>query len=192
MNASVSDNIDADLIKEATQKAALLYDKDGEEHYNIISALHKSMRSSDKNASAYWTMRMIEAGEDPLYIARRMMRFASEDIGNADPQALVLANACYNACKNMGYPECDVILIQTAIYLASCPKDNSAYKVVQQTREDVKKYGNLQVPMHIRNGVTKMMQEFGYGKGYIYDHDTEDKKSGQQCMPDELKDRNYF
>ncbi|HNZ70598.1 MAG TPA: replication-associated recombination protein A [Candidatus Dojkabacteria bacterium] len=189
--ADKNKKVTKEIILQIVQKQ-LYYDKNGEEHYNIISALHKSMRSSDKNASAYWTMRMIEAGEDPLYIARRMMRFASEDIGNADPQALVLANACYNACKNMGYPECDVILIQTAIYLASCPKDNSAYKVVQQTREDIKKFGNLQVPMHIRNGVTKMMQEFGYGKGYIYDHDTEDKKSGQQCMPDELKDRNYF
>lgn len=178
-------------ITEAAQKQ-ILHDRNGEEHYNIISAIHKSIRSSNPDAACYWIMRMIEGGEDPLYIARRLLRFASEDIGNADPNAVILANTVFEACQKIGIPECDVHLIQLAIYLAKAPKDNSAYRVVQQTREDVHTHGNLPVPLHLRNAPTKLMQSLGYGSGYQYDHDLANKKSDQQCMPDKLKNRKYL
>jgi len=178
-------------IEAALQHKALLYDKDGEEHYNLISALHKSMRSSDENASLYWLARMIESGEDPLYIARRMLRFAAEDIGNSDPMATVLANSVFSACEKIGYPECNVHLAQLALYLAKAPKDNSAYVGYRKASKDAKESLNLPVPMHLRNAETDLMKEIGYGKGYVYDHDVPGKKSGQQCLPDELKDRKY-
>ena len=180
-----------DILERAVQKP-VYYDRNGEEHYNIISALHKSMRSSNPDAACYWTRRMLDGGEDPLYIARRMVRFASEDVGNADPQALVLANAVYDACNKLGMPECDVHLIQLAIYLAKAPKDNTAYRVSLETKADVKKYGNLPVPMHFRNAETDLMKEIGYGKGYQYDHNLQSKKSSQQAMPDKLKDKKYL
>jgi putative ATPase len=170
----------------------VLYDKNGEEHFNIISALHKSMRSSDANASLYWLARMIEAGEDPLYIARRMLRFAAEDVGNSDPQALILANAVFDACHKLGYPECNVHLAQLAVYLAKAPKDNSCYIAIKKAQDDAKNFLNLPVPLHLRNAPTKLMKELGYSKGYIYDHDVEGKISGQACMPDKLKDRKYL
>ena len=170
----------------------LFYDKDGEEHYNIISAVHKSMRSSDGNAAAYWVARMLAGGDDPVYIARRLVRFAAEDIGNADPQALILADSVMNSCKNIGMPECEVHLIQLAKYLSDAPKDNSAYAAMSQIHSDIEQYGQLPVPMHLRNAPTKLMKEFGYGKGYRYDHDEPGKKSGQQCLPDELADQTYF
>ena len=179
-------------IEQALQHKALLYDKQGEEHYNIISALHKSMRSSDANASVYWTARMLEAGEDPLYVARRMLRFASEDIGNADPQALILANAVFEACSKIGMPECNVFLAQLAIYLANAPKDNSSYTAYSKARKDAQETLNLPVPLHLRNAPTDLMKDLSYGKGYVYDHDVKGKKSGQQCLPDELEGRKYL
>ena len=178
-------------IKEVVQKP-LYYDRDGEEHYNIISAIHKSMRSSNPDAAVYWVGRMLSAGEDPLYVARRMIRFASEDIGNADPQALILANSVYEACQKIGMPECEIFLIQLAIYLSNAPKDNSAYMAELSVKEDIQKYGNLPVPMNIRNAPTKLMGDLGYGRGYEYDHDLESKKSNQQCLPDKLIKRKYL
>ncbi len=183
--------ISEDEIKEVVQKP-LYYDKNGEEHYNIISAIHKSMRSSNPDAAVYWVGRMLSAGEDPLYLARRMVRFASEDIGNADPQALILANTAYEACQKIGMPECEVFLIQLAIYLSKAPKDNSAYTAELSVKEDIEKYGNLPVPLGIRNAETKLMQSIGYGKGYEYDHDLPSKKSDQQCLPDKLKNKKYI
>ncbi len=179
-------------ILEDTIQKPIYYDKNGEEHYNIISAIHKSMRSSNPDAAAYWVGRMLGAGEDPLYVARRLLRFASEDIGNADPNALILANNVYESCQKIGMPECEIFLIQLAIYLAKAPKDNTAYKVENLVKQDIEKYGNLPVPLHIRNAPTKLMKDIGYGKGYEYDHDLESKKSNQQCMPDKLKNRKYL
>ncbi len=183
--------ITTDILTTTVQKP-VYYDKTGEEHYNIISAIHKSMRSSNPDAACYWTGRMLAGGEDPLYIARRMLRFASEDIGNADPQAVILANAVYEACQKIGMPECEVFLMQLAIYLSNAPKDNTAYRVEGEVKTDIEKYGNLPVPMNIRNAPTKLMKDIGYGKGYEYDHDLPSKKSDQQCMPDKLKYRKYI
>jgi putative ATPase len=180
-----------DILTNAIQ-SPIYYDKNGEEHYNIISAIHKSMRSSNPDAAAYWVERMLVAGEDPLYIARRLLRFASEDIGNADPQALILANTVYETCQKLGMPECSVALIQLSIYLSKAPKDNTAYIAEQKIKDDIDKYGNLPVPMHIRNAPTKLMENLGYGKGYEYDHNLENKKSNQQCLPDKLKDKKYL
>ena len=170
----------------------LRYDRSGEEHYNIISALHKSMRASNPTAAVYWATRMLAAGEDPLYIARRMVRFASEDVGNAAPNALLLANQVFDTCQKIGMPECGVALAQLAEYLSTCPKNNSAYVAYKMAMSDVEQYGNLPVPMHLRNAPTDLMKDMGYGEGYQYDHDVEDKKSNQQCMPDKLKDTKYF
>ncbi|MFA7628242.1 MAG: replication-associated recombination protein A [Candidatus Dojkabacteria bacterium] len=183
--------ITMEILEDTIQKP-IYYDKNGEEHYNIISAIHKSMRSSNPDAAAYWVGRMLSAGEDPLYVARRLLRFASEDIGNADPNALTLANNVYESCQKIGMPECEVFLIQLSIYLAKAPKDNTAYAVENLVKQDIEKYGNLPVPLHIRNAPTKLMKSIGYGKGYEYDHDLESKKSEQQCMPDKLKDRKYL
>ena len=182
--------ITEDILQKVIQQP-LYYDKNGEEHYNIISAIHKSMRSSNPDAAAYWVGRMLKAGEDPLYVARRLLRFASEDIGNSDPQALILANSVYEACQKVGMPECEIFLIQLSIYLAKAPKDNSAYMAELKIKEDIDKYGNLPVPMNIRNAPTKLMKDLGYGKGYEYDHDLPNKKSNQQCLPDKLKFRKY-
>jgi putative ATPase len=184
-------NITKDIIEKTIQKT-LRYDRNGEEHYNIISAVHKSLRSSNATAAVYWIMRMLETGEDPLYIARRLIRFASEDIGNANPNALLLANVVYDTCHKIGMPECNVALAQLAQYLANSKKDNSAYTAIHKAKEDIKKYGNLPVPLHFRNAPTKLMKEIGYGKDYQYDHDLDNKKSNQQCMPDRLKNRDYF
>jgi putative ATPase len=182
--------ITEEILRNAVQKP-LYYDKNGEEHYNIISAIHKSMRSSNPDAAAYWVERMLQAGEDPLYVARRLLRFASEDIGNADPQAVILANSVYETCAKLGMPECSVSLVQLAIYLSNAPKDNSAYTAENKIKKDIEEYGNLPVPMHIRNAPTKLMKDLDYGKGYEYDHDLENKKSEQQCLPDKLKNRKY-
>lgn len=183
--------ITKEVVERAVQKN-LYHDRDGEDHYNIISAVHKSMRSSDPDAACYWIARMLEAGDDPLYIARRLLRFASEDIGNADPMALILANAVFDSCNKIGVPECNVHLMQLAIYLSKAPKDNSAYIAAEGAKKDVYKHGNLPVPLHLRNAPTELMKDLGYGKGYIYDHDLKGKKSGQQCMPEKLKDRKYI
>lgn len=189
--ASVSQKIDVELIKEATQKAALLYDRDGEEHYNIISALHKSMRGSDANAALYWLARMVESGEDPLFIARRLVRFASEDIGLANSRALEQAVSAYQACHFIGYPECNVILAQAVVYMSKCKKSNELYMAYLKVVEDVKKYGNLPVPLHLRNAVSKLMEEVGYGKGYKYSPDFEYKEK-QEYLPEKLKGRKYL
>jgi len=183
--------ITTEILKATIQKP-VYYDKTGEEHYNIISAIHKSMRSSNPDAACYWVGRMLAGGEDPLYIARRLLRFASEDIGNSDPNALILANNVYEACQKIGMPECQVFLMQLAIYLSNAPKDNTAYRVEGEVKADIEKYGNLPVPMHIRNAPTKLMKEIGYGKNYEYDHDLPNKKSEQGCMPDKLKNRKYL
>jgi putative ATPase len=183
--------IDKEVIAQSVQKY-LQHDKYGEEHFNLISAVHKSLRSSNPSAAVYWIMRMLEAGEDPLYIARRLVRFASEDIGNASPTALLLANSVYDTCHKLGMPECDTALAQLAEYLAKAPKSNKAYLAVSMARQDVQQYGNLPVPMHFRNAPTKLMKNLGYGKGYEYDHELEGKKSEQECFPDKLKGRDYF
>ncbi len=186
--AGISD----ELLKDIMQNKALSYDKDGEEHYNIISALHKSMRDSDVDASVYWTMRMIEAGEDPKYIVRRMIRFASEDVGNADPEALQLAVAVKDAVEFLGYPECDTALVQLAAYLARAPKDNSAYVASIETREDIKKHGPLPVPLHLRNAESGLMKNWGYGNGYKYAHNEKNARVEQEHLPKELHDRKYY
>ena len=183
--------ITEDILRNTIQNP-IYYDKDGEEHFNIISAIHKSMRSSNPDAAVYWIGRMLAGGEDPLYVARRLLRFASEDIGNSDPQALILANSVYEACQKLGMPECQIFLTQLAIYLSKAPKDNTAYIVENMVRKDIEEYGNLPVPLNIRNAETKLMKDIGYGKDYQYDHDLPNKKSNQQCMPDKLKDRKYL
>lgn len=189
--SSLSKNITLDIIKEAFQKSYLLYDKGGEEHYNIISALHKSMRGSDANAAIYWLARMLEGGEDPLYIARRLIRFASEDIGLANSRALEQAVSAYNACHYIGMPECGVILAQVVVYMAKCKKSNDLYVAYEKAMKDVREYGNLPVPLHIRNAPTKLMKEIGYGKNYKYSPDY-DYKEKQEYLPEKLKNRKYL
>lgn len=179
-------------IEDSQIVKTLKYDKSGEEHYNIISALHKSMRDSDPDGAVYWMMRMLEAGEDPLYVARRLIRFASEDIGLADPHALLVATSCYNACHYIGMPECDVILSQAVIHLSVAPKSNACYKAVISTRQDIKKYGNLDVPKHLRNASTDLMKEMGYGKGYKYAHEYERAEVIQQHLPDKIRNKRYY
>lgn len=180
--------IKKEIIEKSFQRK-LRYDKDGEEHYNIISALHKSMRDSDVQASIYWTMRMIEAGEDPKYIIRRMIRFASEDIGNANPQALQVAVSAKDAVEFLGYPECDTALIQCAIYLASAEKSNKVYEAVNKSKKHIQETGNLPVPLILRNPETKLMKDLDYGKNYKYAHDYKDAKVKQQHFPDELENK---
>lgn len=184
-----------EITKETIENSAqkfLRYDKNGEEHYNIISAMHKSMRDSDVQASVYWTMRMIEAGEDPKYIIRRMIRFASEDIGNADPAALQVAIAAKQAVEFLGYPECNTALIQTAVYLASAEKSNKVYEAVNKAKGVINKTGNLPVPLHIRNAETKLMKDLGYGKGYKYAPDFKDSKVEQEHLPEEIKNEKFY
>jgi putative ATPase len=178
-------------LRTALQRTHYLYDKGGEEHYNIISALHKSMRGSDADAALYWLARMVEAGEDPLYIARRLTRFASEDIGLADPQALVQAMACFDACHRIGVPECNVILAQCTAYLARAPKSNALYTAYTKAAADVRELPNLPVPLHLRNAPTTLMKEVGYGKGYKYNPNF-DGPVDQDYLPKELKGRKYL
>lgn len=178
-------------ILASTQKT-LRYDKTGDQHYNLISAVHKSLRSSNPSAGTYWTVRMLESGEDPLYIARRLLRFASEDIGNINPNALLLANTVYETCQKLGMPECNTALIQLVEYLAKSPKSNKSYTAYKMANQDVQKYGNLEVPLHFRNAPTKLMKDLGYGKDYQYDHNLENKKSDQECFPKGLEGREYF
>jgi len=179
-----------ELVKKVLQKSHLLYDKSGEEHYNIISALHKSMRGGDADAALYWLARMIEGGEDPLYIARRLVRFASEDIGLANNTALLLANAVFDACHKLGYPECNVHLAQCVVYLAKSQKSIAAYEAYGKAKEDVEKWGNLPVPLQIRNAPTKLMKDLKYGQGYKYTP-IEDS-SNQEYLPKELKGKKYL
>lgn len=184
--------ITKETIEQCINQKSLLYDKKGEEHYNIISALHKSMRNSDVDASIYWMSRMIEAGEDPLYVARRLIRFASEDIGMADSRALEIAVATYQACHYLGMPECNVNLAHCVTYLALAPKSNALYKAYEMAKHDALNTIADPVPLHIRNAPTKLMKELNYGKGYQYAHDYEDKITNMQCLPERLKDHRYY
>ena len=184
------EKIDSKIVKEIFQKSHLLYDKSGEEHFNIISALHKSMRGGDANAGVYWLARMLEGGEDPVYIARRLVRFASEDVGLADNHALILANAVFDACHKLGMPECNVHLTQCVIYLAKTKKSILAYEAYGHAKKDVEDFGNLDVPMSIRNAPTKLMKNLGYGKNYKYT--PKEDSTDQQYLPDELKERKYL
>jgi putative ATPase len=180
------------LIEDAIQRKMLLYDKSGEEHYNLISALHKSVRNSDPSAALYWLGRMLEAGEDPLYIARRLIREASEDIGMADPNALSVTVAAMQAVHFMGMPEANLALAEAAVYLALAPKSNALYVGYGEVARDAQETMAEPVPLHLRNAVTGMMANFGYGKGYQYAHKAEDKLTDMQCLPDNLKDRKYY
>ncbi len=180
-----------ELIKQSLQRTHLMYDKGGEEHYNIISALHKSMRGGDADAALYWLGRMLEAGEDPLYVARRLVRFASEDIGLADPQALVQAVAAFQAAHQIGMPECNVILAQAVAYLARAPKSNALYTAYMAVQEDVQKTINEGVPLHLRNAPTKLMKDLKYGQGYKYNPDFEAPVE-QDYLPKSLKGRKYL
>jgi putative ATPase len=179
-------------VEEALQRRALLYDKGGEEHYNVISAFHKSLRGSDPDAALYWLARMIEAGEDPMYVARRMVRFASEDIGLADPQALQVALSAMEAFHFIGLPEGELALAEAAVYLATAPKSNRVYTAYGKARKDVREKGALPVPKHIRNAPTKLMEELGYGRGYRYAHDFPDALVPQNYFPPELGSRRYY
>lgn len=190
--SAVETTVTAEVLEQCISRKSLLYDKNGEEHYNLISALHKSMRNSDPDAALYWLARMLEAGEDPLYVARRLIRFASEDIGMADSQALTLAVSAYQACHFNGMPECNVNLAHTVIYLSMAPKSNSAYAGYEHCKEDALHTLAEPVPLVIRNAPTGLMKELHYGEGYQYAHQTEDKIAAMQCMPDSLKDRRYY
>ena len=180
------------LVEEAFQKKFLLYDKGGEEHYNLISALHKSLRGSDPDAALYWLGRMLAAGEDPLYIARRMVRFASEDVGNADPRALTVAVSALQAFQFIGLPEGELALAQAAVYLATASKSNALYTGYGRIKETISRTGTLPVPLHIRNAPTRLMKELGYGKGYLYAHDFEDAYVPQDFLPEKLKGETYY
>lgn len=184
--------VDEEILSQCMNRRSLLYDKNGEEHYNLISALHKSMRNSDPDAAVYWMCRMLDGGEDPLYIARRLVRFASEDVGMADSHALQVAVAAYQACHFLGMPECDVHLTHAAVYLSMAPKSNALYRACESCKADIKSMPAQSVPLRIRNAPTGLMKELDYGKGYIYAHDTEEKVSAMQCLPDALKDRRYY
>ncbi len=181
-----------ETLIECTNRRSLLYDKKGEEHYNLISALHKSMRNSDPDAAVYWMMRMLDGGENPLYIARRLVRFASEDIGMADPRALQIAVSVYQACHFLGMPECDVHLTHAVVYLSMAPKSNALYKACEDCKKDIHDFPAEPVPLQIRNAPTKLMKELHYGEGYQYAHDTEEKLTKMQCLPDALKERRYY
>ena len=185
-------NVTPETLEQCISKKSLLYDKNGEEHYNIISALHKSMRNSDPDAAVYWLARMLEGGEDPLYIARRVTRFASEDVGLADPHALEIAIAAYQACHFIGMPECSVHLTQAVVYMSMAPKSNAMDVAYMLARKDAKENIAESVPLHIRNAPTKLMKELNYGKGYQFAHDTEEKLTNMQCLPDSLVGREYY
>lgn len=192
VNKDASVTIDNEMLAQCMNRRSLLYDKKGEEHYNLISALHKSMRNSDPDAAVYWAQRMLYGGEDPLYIARRLVRFASEDIGMADSAALQVAVSVYQACHFLGMPECDVHITHAVVYLSMAPKSNAVYRACEDCKRDIKEMPAEPVPLQIRNAPTKLMKELDYGKGYIYAHDTEEKLSKMKCLPDSLSDRRYY
>ncbi len=181
-----------EILEQCISKKSLLYDKNGEEHYNLISALHKSMRNSDPDAAVYWLARMLEAGEDPLYVARRVLRFASEDVGLADPRAIEIGVAAYQACHFIGMPECTVHLTQAVVYMAMAPKSNALYKAYESAKRDALTQLAEPVPLVIRNAPTRLMQDLDYGKGYQYAHNSADKLTTMQCLPDSLADRVYY
>jgi len=184
--------ITREIVQEALQQRILLYDKSGEEHYNLISALHKSVRNSDPDAALYWLSRMLEAGEDPLYIARRVVRMAVEDIGLADPQALALCMVARDAVDFIGMPEGNLALAQAVVYLSVAPKSNALYTAYGAVLQDVETTAAEPVPLHLRNAPTRLMKKLNYGKGYEYAHDTEGKVANMQCLPDNLRDRTYY
>lgn len=184
--------VTAETVEQCTSKKSLLYDKKGEEHYNLISALHKSMRNSDPDAAVYWLARMLEAGEDPVYIARRVTRFASEDVGLADSRALEIAIAAFQACHLIGMPECSVHLTQAVIYMSLAPKSNALYMAYESAKKDAVTMLAEPVPLVIRNAPTKLMKDLQYGKGYQYAHDTKDKLTDMQCLPDNLVGKEYY
>lgn len=196
LNATTDKNgsitVTEETLEQCISKKSLLYDKNGEEHYNIISALHKSMRNSDPDAAVYWLARMLEAGEDPLYVARRITRFASEDVGLADPHALEIAVAAYQACHFIGMPECSVHLTQAVVYMSLAPKSNALYIAYETAKKDAIKEIAEPVPLVIRNAPTKLMKELNYGKGYQYAHDTKEKLTNMQCLPDSLAGKEYY
>ncbi len=181
-----------ETLAQCMNRRSLLYDKNGEEHYNMISALHKSMRNSDPDAAVYWVQRMLQGGEDPLYIARRLVRFASEDIGMADSNALLLANAVFESCHHLGMPECDVHITHAVVYLSMAPKSNALYMACEAAKSDIKHAPAEPVPLVIRNAPTKLMKELDYGKGYLYAHDTAEKLTKMVCLPDSLAGREYY
>jgi putative ATPase len=184
--------VDVAFIRQSIERRALLYDRAGEEHYNLISALHKSMRNSDPDAAVYWLARMLEAGEDPLYVARRLVRFASEDVGNADPQALAVAVAAKEAVHFIGMPEGNTALAQAAIYLATAPKSNATYVAYQQAADAAHHDVAEPVPLHLRNAPTRLMKDLEYGKGYRYAHDEQDAVADMECLPPSLRGRTYY
>lgn len=192
IHADGSITVTKEDIAQCINRRSLLYDKNGEEHYNLISALHKSMRNSDPDAAIYWMLRMLEGGENPLYIARRLVRFASEDVGMADSQALNVAINAYQACHFLGVPECDVHLTHAVTYLAMAPKSNALYVACEECKEDIRKAPAEPVPLQIRNAPTKLMADLHYGEGYEYAHDTKEKLTHMQCKPDSLRDREYY
>ena len=196
LNADLDENgqahVTPETVAQCTSRRSLLYDKKGDGHYDLISALHKSMRNSDPDAAVYWLARMLEAGEDPLYVARRVTRFAAEDVGLADPRAMEIAIAAYQACHFIGMPECSVHLTEAVIYLSLAPKSNAMETAYFAARDDARQHLQEPVPLHIRNAPTKLMKELDYGKGYKYAHDFEEKVTAMQCLPDSLKDRQYY
>ncbi len=181
-----------ETFEQCTMKKSLLYDKKGEEHYNIISALHKSMRNSDPDAAVYWLARMLESGEDPLYVARRVTRFASEDVGLADPKALEIAVAAYQACHLIGMPECSVHLTEAVVYMSLAPKSNALYVAYERAKRDAVEHIAEPVPLHLRNATTSLMKDLNYGKGYQYAHDTAEKVTDMTCLPESLLGRTYY
>jgi len=185
-------HVDEEVLSQCMNRRSLLYDKNGEEHYNLISALHKSMRNSDPDAAVYWLCRMLDGGEDPLYIARRLVRFASEDVGMADPQGLSLAVSAYQACHFLGMPECDVHLTHAVVYLSMAPKSNALYLACEACKKDVRELPAEPVPLQICNAPTGLMKELEYGKGYVYAHDTQEKLSKMKCLPESLEGRRYY
>jgi putative ATPase len=185
-------HVTRETLMQCISKKSLLYDKNGEEHYNLISALHKSMRNSDPDAAVYWLARMLESGEDPIYIARRVTRFAAEDVGLADPRALEIAVAAFTACRLIGYPECNVHLTEAVIYMSLAPKSNAMETAYLSAKKDAVEHLTEPVPLNIRNAPTKLMKDLHYGEGYQYAHDYEDKLTTMQCLPDSLKDRTYY
>ena len=184
--------ITKEVLEQCTSQKSLLYDRQGEEHYNLISALHKSMRNSDVDAAIYWLARMLEAGEDPLYVARRLVRFASEDIGMADSRALEICIAAYQACHFLGMPECNVHLTHAVTYLSLSPKSNALYMAYGAAKEDAVHMLSEPVPLQIRNAPTSLMKDLHYGEGYQYAHDTQEKLTNMECMPESLKGREYY
>jgi len=198
VTASISPNesgkivITVEAIEQITQRTNLLYDREGEEHFNLISALHKSLRSSDPQGALYWLARMLAAGEEPLYCARRMIRFAAEDIGTADPRALEVAVAAWEAFNKLGSPEGELALAEAAVYLATAPKSNAIYRAWEKVADAIEEHGSLPVPLHLRNAPTALMKDLDYGKGYQYDHDAPDGYSGQECLPEGLAGSQFF